>query len=171
VTASEQSTGSNGTVGVLAISRDDQWAHVYEDERAAVGVSTFGRSGQDPSDIEFFDGTGRSLTPEYGPDGELTGLRPSSSPTDPEAVQRRLRAVIAYAGDYLRQQRADAGDASDDLAPKFDTAERQLPELEGGSLAEDLKHVRTILGPHPMDGDLQNRGSFFHNLFVHGMRT
>jgi hypothetical protein len=169
VTASEQSTGSNDIV--IAISRDDHWAHAYEDERTALGVRTFGRSGQEPSDVEFFDVSGRTLTPEYGPAGELSGLQAGNSPADPDTVQRRLRAVIAYAGDYLRQQRAEAGAASDDLAPKLDTAEQQLPDLEGGSLADDLRRVRTLLGPHPMDGDLQNRGSFFHNLFVHGMRT
>jgi hypothetical protein len=169
VTASEQPTGSNDIV--IAISRDDHWAHAYEDERTALGVRTFGRSGQDPSEIEFFDLSGRSLTPGFGPDGELTELQPSSSPADPETVQRRLRAVVAYAGDYLRQQRAEAGAAADELGPKLDTAEQQLPDLEGGSLAEDLRHVRTLLGPHPMEGDLQNRGSFFHNLFVHGLRT
>jgi hypothetical protein len=169
VTASEQPTGSNDIV--IAISRDDHWAHAYEDERTALGVRTFGRSGQDPSEIEFFDLSGRSLTPGFGPDGELTELQPSSSPADPDTVQRRLRAVVAYAGDYLSQQPAEVGEVLQQRGLSVEQAREQLPDLEGGSLEEDLRRARSLFGPHPMDGDLQNRGSVWHNLFVHGMRT
>jgi hypothetical protein len=45
----------------------------------------------------------------------------------------------------------------------------QLPSLEGADLAKTLQLYRTILGPHSMDEELQHRGSFWHNLFVHGM--
>jgi hypothetical protein len=171
VTESEHSTSSTDAVGVIAVSRDDHWAHAYEDERAAVAESAFGRPGQDPSDTDFFDGSGRSLTPELGPGGELTALRGGDSPADPEAVRQRLRAVIAYAGDYLHQQQADVGEALAGHGLSADQAAQELPDLDGGSLSEDLRRARSLFGPHPMAQELQNRGSFLHNLFVHGLRT
>jgi hypothetical protein len=171
VTASEESTEVNSMVGVIAISKDDRWAHAYEDEGSAVAETGLGRPGQDRADVEFFDGSGRSLTPEYGAEGRLTALRSSDAPADPDALQQRLRAVVAYAGEYLSQQPAEVGEALEHEGLSADQARQQLPDLEGGSLAEDLRRARSLFGPHPMDKDLQNRGSFWHNLFVHGMRT
>jgi hypothetical protein len=171
VTASEESTGTDSMVGVIAISRDDHWAHAYEDEASAVAETGLGHPGQDRADIEFFDGTGRRLTPEYGSAGRLTALRSTDSAADPDAVQRRLRAVVAYAGDYLSQQPADVDAALERQGLSADQARQQLPDLEGGSLDEDLRRARSLFGPHPMAKELQNRGSFWHNLFVHGMRT
>jgi hypothetical protein len=171
VTASEESTEVNTMVGVIAISKDDHWAHAYEDERSAAAETGLGRPGQDRADVEFFDASGRSLTPEYGPEGALTGLRSSDSPADPDAVQQRLRAVVAYAGDYLSQQPAEVGEALEHQGLSADQARQQLPDLQGGSLDEDLRRARSLFGPHPMDGQLQHHAGFLHNLLVHGMRT
>jgi hypothetical protein len=170
VTAPDPSMGSNGAVGVLAISRDDEWAHAYEDERSAVAETAFGRSGQSPGDIDFFDGSGRALTPVYGSDGVLTGLETGSSEADPEAVRQRLRAVLGYAGAYLRERPPDVEAALSDAGLDVDEALARVPHTSGDSLAEDLRQARSLFGPHPMDSDLQNRGSFLHNLFVHGLR-
>jgi hypothetical protein len=168
VTASDQSTGQGDVV--VAITSDDHWAHAYTDEGSALAEKTFGRPGED-GDIHFFDATGRSLTPVYGSGGELTGFRDSAGPADPEAVRRRLRAVIAYAHDFLREQPTDADASIDGSDLSVEQAEQQLPDLDGGSLDDDLRRARSLLGPHPMAEQLQNRGSFLHNLLVHGLRT
>lgn len=169
-TDSASAQGATAT-GVLAISRDDRWAHAYEDESSAVAEGTLGAPGQAASDIEFFDGSGSGLRPRYDGSGKLQSLEPSGEQGDPEMLRQRLRSVVGYAGDYLRQGSpvVESALASEGLTE--DAALQRLPQLTGHSLADDLEQARGMLGPHPMDPDLQDRGSFWHNLFVHGLRT
>jgi hypothetical protein len=162
--------GSHGVVGVIAIAPDDRWAHAYEDQRSAVAESAFGRPGQSARDVDFFDGSGRRLTAAYDDDGRLTGLDTASAAADPEAVRRRLRAVLTFATGYLQQRPPDVDAALSEEGLDLDEALARVPQPSGDSLDEDLRQARSLFGPHPMDSDLQNRGSFLHNLFVHGGR-
>jgi hypothetical protein len=171
VTGPDASTGSLGVVGVVAISTDDEWAHAYEDEHSAVAESGFGRPDHSPGDIDFFDGSGRPLTPVLGPDGTLSRLGATSAAADPDAVRRRLRAVLGHAAGYIQRCPPDVDAALRDAGLDVEEALARVPQPSGASLAEDLRQARSLFGPHPMDPDLQNRGSFLHNLFVHGLRT
>ena len=168
---STDDVSARGATGVLAISRDDRWAHAYEDESSALAEGSLGAPGQAANDIEFFDGSGRLLRPRYDGSGKLQSLEPGGDQGDPEVLRQRLRSVVGYAGDYLRQGSPEVESALSAEGLTEDAALQRLPELNGDSLADDLEEARTLFGPHPMDPDLQDRGSFWHNLFVHGLRT
>jgi hypothetical protein len=169
VTASGTAASSDTVVGVIAISADDQWAHAYRNEDSAVAESALGRPDQDPRAIDFFDGAGRRLTPEFDAGGKLTGLRGSDSAAEPDTVRDRLSAVVANAGASLDDHPGDVDAALQDERLTADEARKQLPDLSGYTLDEALRQdkARELFGPHPMNPALQNRGSFLHNLFVH----
>ena len=151
---------STTTAGVIAIARDDSWAHMYQD------VNNIRDLGDDGSveDKEFFDSSGRRLAPRLGPAGRLQDLEETADDPDQDMVQQRLAAVVQHIRGYLESEQGKRFLEQDDL----DHADL-LPELlqqDRMSLEEWLAEFRALFGPHHRSPD--DRRGPLHNLIAHG---
>ncbi len=154
----------NGTPGVIAVSADNRWAHAYAGRNDALLDESLAKE----KGIAFFDVEGHTLVPVNGPDGRLKTLEFGDSPADPDQVRDRLHTILRRVPDVMRQRQQLIAEYLADEERTLEQVLAELPSLEGADLAQTLERYRTILGPHSMQESLQHKGSFFHNVFVHG---
>jgi hypothetical protein len=121
----------------VAVSAGNTWAHSAADvdELAATLAGA-------PPDLEFFDVDGVPQIPEYDDEGRLAKLEPTGT-ADPDAVLRRIEAVVAHVVAFLEE-------AGEPL-----TGIPRIPSATGlPARARDVHF--TGRGPHDPRG-------FFHN--------
>ncbi|MFG2063910.1 hypothetical protein ACGFIK_21115 [Micromonospora sp. NPDC048871] len=136
---------------ILLIANDDTFAHTYPDLRRLLEEQSDG----DPlrGAVEFFDFTGRRLVPSFDQEWRLTELQPSSEAADPEAVLRRLQAVLDHLERFLKAE-SEAGDDASIMGAEVMI--KALPTLNG-TLTDALDKM-----PWHQPGK-GTSGNFLHN--------
>ncbi|AVT32776.1 MULTISPECIES: hypothetical protein [unclassified Plantactinospora] len=140
----------------IVIASDNSFAHAYGSVAEMLSEKDIGAKAQ--GGLEFFDKAGRRLAPVLSHAWELEGLVPTLEDPDPELVQGRLQAVVQHVGDYIRRHPETVADSG----LTVDEAIAALPQLGGGTLAEDAAHFPG--GDSPSGGvRLMTQGGWFHN--------
>ncbi|MFY1669851.1 hypothetical protein ACN27G_07800 [Plantactinospora sp. WMMB334] len=140
----------------IVIASDNSFAHAYGSVAEMLGEKDIGAKAQ--GGLEFFDKAGRRLAPVFSHAWELEGLVPTLDDPEPELIQGRLQAVVQHVGDYIRRHPEIVADSG--LTPE--AAIESLPQLGGGTLADDAAHFPG--GDAPSGGiRLMTPGSWFHN--------
>ncbi|GIG91588.1 hypothetical protein [Plantactinospora endophytica] len=140
----------------ILIASDNSFAHAYGSVAEMLSEKDIGAMAQ--GGLEFFDRAGRRLAPVLSHAWELEGLVPTLEDPDPELIQGRLQAVVQHVADHIRRHPevvADSGLTADE-------AIAALPQIGGGTLAEDAAHFPG--GEQPSSGGirLMTPGGWFH---------
>jgi len=140
----------------IVLASDNSFAHAYGSVTEMLTEKDLGGKAQGA--VEFFDLAGRRLAPVLSDSWELEGLVPTLDDPDPELVQARLQAVVQHVREYIRRN----PDVVADSGMSLEAALEGLPQVGGGTLAQDAAHFP---GGEPLGGGmrLMTRGNYFHN--------
>ncbi|WP_434740140.1 hypothetical protein [Micromonospora sp. SH-82] len=134
---------------IVVVAADNTLCHVYEsftellDEPRHYDTLDGG--------VEFFDVTGRRLTPVFSPHWQLTGLQPTVEPAEPEVLRVRFKAVMAHLDRFVRDRPEVLGDHRVDLEQVL----AALPHCDDPDLVDVVDSLPRHIRGH--------RGNLLHN--------
>lgn len=148
---------------IFVIAGDNTWVHIYPDASTLLNCKDTVAAG--PGPLDFFDVRGQRLGPVFGTDWTLESLEPTADEADPDAVQRRLCAVVESVRASLEQRLALDPNPPGDL----EVALARLPELGEHDLPECFALLAPNFGDGEDSGDGMRRddGSVWHNFWCH----
>ncbi|SHN47401.1 hypothetical protein [Cryptosporangium aurantiacum] len=145
---------------VFVIDVNDRFAHLFSSVTDLLATHE-AAPAEPPRGLDFFDQDGQRLAPVFDETWRLSGLVKTDEKPEPEAVQARLVAVFAFLAQYTTDHPSQI---SEDFGLSVDEALRELPQLNGKTLAESIAALRGLTHEAAPEGHQQDRGSWFHNL-------
>jgi hypothetical protein len=142
---------------IIVIRRDDTALHLYRSVADMLNDADVAPGGP----VEFYSVAGARLEPEFA-SWRIVALRPTDDQIDQAALVQRFATVLRNVSRKIEPPVALIGDSG--RTPRATPAD--LPEIDGGDLAEDLTALWRDFGHSSLEPP-STLGSPLHMLFCH----